>query len=729
MIASETIFDRAHPWLRTTGRSSLRVLLPLPVFAIVWWYATVQFGTAGWAELIGYALLNLAILLGVHYTQSQQLPGWTAGLLVISAASDALLALILLSALGPLSMAIFPTYVILGLKVLYYRKEFLWIAVVPLLLGPLYLSTLYIRDQGPAGLSASQLVAYWGLVGGSVGFIVMLLVLSERRLQVARRLSGDMNRLQAQFHDQVTELESINRDLRVRIRSQQALEESLRAITGSLSLDEVFSQILDSTLQMFGPSRVTAAALSLTDGEGFTHRTLGIENSLPDDWPAELARRVVHQRSALVLEDLAQERDWRNLYRHGAAAALTVPLIAVDGRVLGALSVISAQAQAFTSTEVRHLNSFSIQVSVAIHNASLHSQLARQRVMLEAVLRDIGDGLVVIDDAGDVTLANPIAYQALTHSDNLNAGLREQLLALAHDVCAADTGKLRREIHMEAESEEHERVYQAFASPVEIAADETSRVAIVLHDITANKAEERARLEFISMVSHELRSPLHTLNGFIKIILQEKAGSLSELQREFLELADAQGEQLKLRISELLEFNRLQTGRLRMQPEWGELQDVIEAASVRLQMQAEEAGLRLSVAVAPDLPDVLMDSERVDQVITNLVENAIKATPAGGSILIAAEMGEREVVVRISDTGIGIRPEDQQRIFDRFFRADNKASHHGSHLGLGLSICKQIVEAHNGRIWVESVYGEGSTFAFSLPLVSREEALGTSLVA
>jgi signal transduction histidine kinase len=257
-----------------------------------------------------------------------------------------------------------------------------------------------------------------------------------------------------------------------------------------------------------------------------------------------------------------------------------------------------------------------------------------------------------------------------------------------------------------------------------MAEEDPSHVAIVLHDITDHKAEERARTEFISMVSHELRNPLNTLNGFVKIVLQGRAGPLSELQEEFLGLADGQVEQLKGRITELLEFNRLDSGRLRLQPDWCDVAALVESTSARLQLQAEQAGLTLVSEVQPDVPELLVDGERIGQVITNLAENAIKATSAGGTIAIGVEVCDTEVQIYVSDTGMGIPPEEQAKIFSRFYRAHRAPSNQGTHLGLGLSICQQIVEGHNGRIWVQSEVDQGSRFTFALPLVDRERTLG-----
>lgn len=721
MTAADTLLARAQPWLRANIRDSLSAVLPLPVLALSWWFTRLHVGRIETVGLIIYALCNLALLVAVRNAQINNRRRRTLVLLVLSTLGDAALATWLLIAVGPFTVSIFPIYSMLGMKALHYRRQFLPATLVPALLGPLFLSASYIAGFGLDSLSAAETLAYWGLVAGSCLFVGLLLALCERRMREVRALRTMLDHYQAEHSSRVAELESVNNDLRVRIRRQQALEESLRAITGSLSLDDVLSQILDSMMQMLGTSRVSAASLTLISGTSFNHRSIGLESVEPALWAEPFAQQVVQSRGPVVVGDALTEREWREVQRYGVSSALSVPLIDPNNRVLGALTVVSTQRHAFTPTEARHLTSFSIQASVAIHNAELHSQLAHQRAMLEAVLRDIGDGLIVVDEQGAMVLANPVAYQALQHSDTINGSLRDGLNRITRELRADGESLLSRELRVG--EEEQERVYQIYASPVRISEDDTSNVAIVLHDITDHKLQERQRVEFISMVSHELRNPLNTLNGFLKVVLQGKVGELNEEQREFLGFADEQANALKGRITELLEFNRLESGKLRLQPHWANLTDVLLTAVARHQIQAEQFGLSLLCDVPDNIPELLIDDERIGQVVTNLIENAMKATPAGGQIAVRSVVGDHDVRVMVSDTGVGIPPDQQQKVFNRFYRLENKASKHGVHLGLGLSICQQIVEGHSGRIWVESVEGQGSTFTFTIPMVQKEQLI------
>lgn len=726
MAVSDTLLARAEPWLRANIRDGLRAVLPLPTLALAWWFAGIPVERTTLVGLLIYAILNLALLYLLHRTSPRYHPRRIRTLLASSALSDGMLLIWMIAFSGPLSLVIFPIYMIQAMKAIRYRRQFIWMILVPALTGPVCLTATALQMINGQPLPPAPLPIAFGLLIASLFFVAMLIILSYVRLAEVRRLGQTIDQLRAVHDERVAELESVNTDLRVRIRRQQALEESLRAVTGLLSLDDVLRQILDSMMQMLGTPRVSGAALSLIADQSFTHRTITSDPAMPTGWAAPLAQRVVQTREPAVVGDSLQEREWREVHHSGALSALSVPLIDADNTIRGALTVVSTQRYAFTPAETRHLTSFSIQAAVAIHNAELHSQLASQRMMLESVLRDIADGLVVMDAQGALVLTNSVAQESLAHSDEAQGRLREYLDQLNQELRANGAPMISREVKVGSD-EEHERHYEIYASLVRIAAQNSSHVAFVLHDITGQKLQERQRVEFISMVSHELRNPLNTLNGFLKVVLQGKAGALNDLQQEFLGLADGQAEALKGRITELLEFNRLEAGRLRLHPQWGNLSDLILMTSARFQIQAEQFGLTLTSEVPDHIPDLLMDSERVSQVITNLVENAMKATPSGGTIAVSAEVHEHEVLVHVADTGVGIPLDQQQKIFSRFYRLDHKSSKHGAHLGLGLSICQQIVEGHNGRLWVESEEGKGSRFSFTLPLVNKEQMIGEPL--
>jgi signal transduction histidine kinase len=232
---------------------------------------------------------------------------------------------------------------------------------------------------------------------------------------------------------------------------------------------------------------------------------------------------------------------------------------------------------------------------------------------------------------------------------------------------------------------------------------------------------------FLSVVSHELRTPLHSIKGFVEIILMGKTGPVTELQEDFLKTVRTQTTVLQRMIDDLLEFSRMEAGWVKLHLSEVSLLAVAQAVTTKLAPLAEEACLQLFVGLPDDLPEIVGDRVRLEQVLTNLVENAIKFTPAGGQIHIRAEycggdpFNERCVRLTVADTGIGIPPAEQEKIFDRFYQVDSSERRAYRGTGLGLSICKHIVERHNGRIWVESdgVPGHGSRFHVELPVELR----------
>ena len=217
MAATDTFLARAEPWLRANIRDGLRAVLPLPVLALSWWFARMTLGTGATVALIVYALINLGVLVALRRANRRHRTQRGYGLIAAASLSDALLVAYLLFTTGPLTLGIFPIYTVMVLKALRYRRLALWPLLVPALLGPLYLAISFQRIP----LSGQHAIAFWGLVGGSVFFITMLLALAEYRLFVGRRLSRRLEQARAEHEERVAELESVNNDLRVRIRRQR----------------------------------------------------------------------------------------------------------------------------------------------------------------------------------------------------------------------------------------------------------------------------------------------------------------------------------------------------------------------------------------------------------------------------------------------------------------------------------------------------------------------------
>jgi signal transduction histidine kinase len=216
-------------------------------------------------------------------------------------------------------------------------------------------------------------------------------------------------------------------------------------------------------------------------------------------------------------------------------------------------------------------------------------------------------------------------------------------------------------------------------------------------------------------MSHELRTPLNSIIGFSDMLLTEEAGGLSPIQRDFLETVARNGRHLLALISELLDLSKIEAGRLRLTLESLDLRDLLREAAENVRAQTEQRHHRLEVDVPDEPLQVSADHVRVRQILLNLLSNAIKFTPDGGQVRLVGRADNGGARVEVIDTGIGIAPADQSKLFQEFVQLDASASRQYEGTGLGLALCKRLVELHGGRIGVESDHGRGSTFWFTLP--------------
>ena len=237
---------------------------------------------------------------------------------------------------------------------------------------------------------------------------------------------------------------------------------------------------------------------------------------------------------------------------------------------------------------------------------------------------------------------------------------------------------------------------------------------------------EQHKNESISNISHELRTPLHSIKGFTKLMLQGKVPD-SETQKEFLTIIDKLSEHLSKLIDNLLDMSRLESGQFQIQKRHMSIKNTIHDAVESFSSLDNEKGIVINEDILPTLPEMEVDGERVGQVMANLLSNAIKFSNDGGSVTVKAKVKGDELLVQVTDYGIGIAEEAIPHLFERFQQGEAPGRIGGS--GLGLYISKQIIEAHGGRIWAESKEGEGSTFSFTLPLRQGADVSPESLMS
>lgn len=237
----------------------------------------------------------------------------------------------------------------------------------------------------------------------------------------------------------------------------------------------------------------------------------------------------------------------------------------------------------------------------------------------------------------------------------------------------------------------------------------------VRDDVKELQRLSEVKSQFLSMVSHDLLSPISSVEGFLSLLLREEVGSLSDRQRNFLTLCEKSLARVTSLIDDLLDHSRIEAGAVKMRPEALDLSALLAAVHQDHAAAAAEKRISFTVKEAPGLR-LTADPLRLRQVLDNLVRNALKFTPEGGRVALSARREEGEAVVSVKDTGIGLSDHERQRVFDRYYQVEKNVSRRARSAGLGLAICKSLIEHHGGRIWVDSAAGRGSDFQFSLPL-------------
>lgn len=336
---------------------------------------------------------------------------------------------------------------------------------------------------------------------------------------------------------------------------------------------------------------------------------------------------------------------------------------------------------------------------------------AQERDRLLAALDSSVNAVLAVDSDGQISFANVAAERLFERP-------RDELLGnsvawvLPDEQVIDALRKSRQEGRAETcVIERPGRQYlEVFSTPI-IGGDWAA--LLMFHDITDVKRTEQVRRDFVANVSHELRTPLASIKSVIETL---QGGALDDKRaaKDFLRRAEGEADRLVQLVEELLELSRIEAGVVPLAREPVEIDAVLKEAVNRLMPQAIRRQVALTLDTKDDLPAVIGDATRLERVALNLIHNAIKFTPAGGSINVSANREDSSVIVRVRDTGLGIEPEELPRIFERFYKTDRSRESVGT--GLGLAVVKHTVEAHGGAVRVESVPRQGATFSFTLPI-------------
>ena len=347
----------------------------------------------------------------------------------------------------------------------------------------------------------------------------------------------------------------------------------------------------------------------------------------------------------------------------------------------------------------------SLQTAFNVERLTLNANNAR----LSTVLEQLTDGVIIADANGLIQFANPAAQKLFETSDEIGRSVTE--VVRNHQLVDA-WRRCHQTNEIQSESVELPARHQ-FLQLIAIPDTHASGSLLLVQDLTRVRRLETVRRDFISNVSHELRTPLASLKALTET-LQSGALADPDAGPRFLSRISTEVDALTQMAQELLDLSRIESGQVELILAPLAPKSLVISAADRMRMQAERAGLKLSIKCEDELPNIRADKSRLEQVLVNLIHNAVKFTKPGGEISIETESAVGGVRFAVRDSGAGIPAESLSRIFERFYRVDKSRT--GSGTGLGLSISKHIIEAHGGKIWAESNEGRGSSFYFVIPL-------------
>ena len=338
-------------------------------------------------------------------------------------------------------------------------------------------------------------------------------------------------------------------------------------------------------------------------------------------------------------------------------------------------------------------------------------EVDEERNKLDTLFKHMADGVVAFSSDGKLLHKNPAAEEMLGRE--LTGELSYADTSFRHEDLSED-GKF-----MELDYIAGSRILKMYLAPIMVG-EGTQGVMAVLHDITAQQKLDQSRREFVANVSHELRTPLTNIKGYTETLIDGGDALDAETRKTFLDVVYNESDRMSRIVKDLLTLSRLDSSHMEMNMERMDIVGCARAAVQSMKLEAENQQITLSSDLPESLPEILGDKTRLEQVILNLVSNAVKYNRAGGSVTVSGGTVDKKVFIRVEDTGLGIPEEDIGRLFERFYRVDKARSRQRGGTGLGLAISKEIAEHHGGTITAESVYGKGSTFTLLLPIAEEE---------
>ncbi len=503
------------------------------------------------------------------------------------------------------------------------------------------------------------------------------------------------------------EIKGTTSSLEKRISEMEVLLAIGRDVTGTLEVDGVLKNVVSAAVKLTNAEEGSLLLLDEESNELYMRASHNFEKGFAESFrlPVNntLAGQVIESGEPLVLRKDSFEKI-KTAYL--VQSLIYVPL-KVDEKIIGVLGVDNRQHRLpFTERDILLISLLADYAAIAIENARLYQASENERSKFEAVLSNMGDALMVLNQQGVIQLVNTAMCSALSIKPDklLNKTIQEVI----------PEGDFLRLLQPDEEktTQYHEinvdddRVFSAQYTTIP-----SVGAVITMQDISYLKELNRLKDNFVHTVSHDLRSPLTAVLGYAELL--ERVGTINDQQREFIRRIHASVQDITELINDLLDLGKIEAGfDTRLEPL--QLDNILHYTIDNIRVLADNKKQILDVRIAPKLPPVRGNPVRLRQMFDNLIGNAIKYTPKGKQVCIELKHEDKQVIFKVADQGQGIPQEDQPHIFEKFYRASNISSS-ASGTGLGLAIVKTIVESHNGRIWVESKVDEGSTFFVVLP--------------
>jgi signal transduction histidine kinase len=492
-----------------------------------------------------------------------------------------------------------------------------------------------------------------------------------------------------------------------------------RELNDNIDLNHVFSMTLDWALRF---TNAHAASVELYDEQTDELRMMaqyGLDVNIDPDMSTGsqfggIAYRVARSGHAEVIPDVSMDADFVRASTF-TRSQMCVPVIRED-RVIAVITIESRKLNGFTDPHLDFVEKLASRAAVAIDNARLFAETKREREKLSHILSNTADIVIVCSMDDRLVLINQAAISALRLYNSENYLGRPFLEVFSHTTLT----DIYRKSRLSGEPVVSETILPNDRNyHVNITLQENVGCIIVMHDITPYKEMDRLKSDLIATVSHDLKQPLAVMNGYTELLMMHQKFDLTGMN--FIEMVRKSIQNMRQLIDDLLDLGKIESG-IKLDFQATPVKSLISECVESLGPTIFTKHMNVTAEIADNLPPVHADRARLQQILSNLIGNAVKYTQPEGWVKVNAE--ERDTMIRITvqDNGMGISPEDQVHIFDRFYRVRRPETDSIEGTGLGLAIVKSLVDAHNGQIGLESRLGEGTTFYLLLPIHRQEDA-------